>query len=101
MIEYVGKGLSDKTVKVFHTKESESIYSEITIKNIKWLVVSIYRPQNHSNMKAFFEKMTTCFDMALKKYENCFDIALKKYENCIIVRDFKVDMDKPDSPAYA
>ena len=87
----LGKGyLIRKTVKVFQTKESESIYSEITIKSIKWLVVSIYRPQNHSNMKAFFEKMTTCFDMALKKYENC-----------IIMRDFKVDMDNPDSPAYA
>ena len=41
-------------------------------------------------MNKFFEEMTTSLDMALKKYENC-----------IIMEDFYIDMDKPDSPGYA
>ena len=90
LIEYVRKGLSHKTIKIFQTKESESIFSEITIKNIKWLVVSIYRPRNDSNMNTLFEDMTTSPDMALKRYENC-----------IIMGYFNIDMDKPDSLPYA
>ena len=88
LIEYVRKGLPHKTMKIFQTKESESIFSEITIKNIKWLVVSIYRPPNDSNMNMFFEEMSPSLDMALKKYENCINMG-----------DFNIDMDKPDSPA--
>ena len=29
------------------------------------------------------------------------DMALRKYGNCIIIGDFDIDMDKPDSPACA
>ena len=54
LIEYARKGLPHKTVKIFQTKESESTFSEITIRKIKWLVVSIYRPPNNSNMNSFF-----------------------------------------------
>ena len=71
-------------------QESESIFSKITIENIKWLVVSIYRPSNYPNIIEFFEEMTTSLDMALKKYENC-----------IIMGDFNIDMDKPDSTTCA
>ena len=88
LIEYVRKGLPHKTMKIFQTKESESIFSEIIIKNIKWLVVSIYRSPNDSNMNMFFEEMSPSLDMALKKYENCINMG-----------DFNIDMDKPDSPA--
>ena len=75
-------------MKIFQFKKSESIFSEITIKNIKRLVVSIYRPPNDSNMIKFFKEMTTSLDMALKEYKNC-----------IIMGDFNIDRDKPDSPA--
>ena len=77
-------------MKIFQTKESESIFSGITIKNIKWLVVSIYGPPNDSNMNRFFEKTTTSLNMALKKHESC-----------VIMGDFNIDMNKPDSPACA
>ena len=76
--------------KNFQTEESDSIFSKITIKNIKWLVVSIYRPPNDSNMNKFFEEMT-----------NFFGIALERYKNYLIMGDLNIDMDKPDSPAYA
>ena len=77
-------------MKIFQTKESESIFSEITIKNIKWLVVSICRSPNDSNMNWLFEEMTTSLDMALKKYDNRF-----------IMTDFDIDMDEPDSQVCA
>ena len=68
MIECVRKGLPHKTIKIFKTKESESIFSEITIKNIKWLAVSIYRPPDESNINKLFEERTTSLDMTLKKH---------------------------------
>ena len=90
MTGYVRKGLPHKTMKIFQTKESGSIFSEITIRKIKWLVVRIYRLPNNSNVNSFFDEMTTLLDMALKKYENC-----------IIMGDFNIDTDKPYSPACA
>ena len=54
LTEYASKGLPHKTMKIFQTKESESTFSEITIRKIKWLVVRIYRPPNNSNMNSFF-----------------------------------------------
>ena len=54
LIEYVRKGLPHQTMKIFQTKESESLFSKITIKNIKRLLVSTYRPPNDSNMNKFF-----------------------------------------------
>lgn len=51
---------------------------------MKRVAVSIYSPPNDSNMKIFFEK-----------------VVLKKYENCIIMGDFNVDTNKPDSQAFA
>ena len=41
-------------------------------------------------MNKFFEETTMSLDMALKKYENC-----------IIMGDFNIDMDKPDSTTCA
>ena len=90
LTEYVRKTLFHKTMENFQTKESDSIFSKITIKNIKWLVVSIYRPPNDSNMNKFFEEMT-----------NFFGIALERYKNYLIMGDLNIDMDKHDSPAYA
>ena len=77
-------------MEIFQTKESEPILSEITIKNIKWLVFIIYRTPNDSNVNKFFEEMTISLDMVFKKYKNC-----------IIMGDFNIHMDKPYLPAYA
>ena len=64
-IDYVRKGLH-KTMKIFQTKESETVFSKITIRNIKWLAVSIYRPPNDSNKNKFFEEMTTFLTWLLR-----------------------------------
>ena len=38
----------------------------------------------------------------MTQHEKFFEeMALKKYENCIIIGDFHVDMNKPDSQASA
>ena len=85
LIEFVRKGLTHKPMKAFPTK-SESIFSGITIKNIKWLIVSIYRPPKDSNIKTFFEEMSVSLDKALQKYEKL-----------TVMGDFNIDLDKPDS----
>ena len=36
----------------------------MTIENINWLIVSIYRLPKDSDMKKFFEAMNTSLDMA-------------------------------------
>ena len=57
---------------------------------MKWLMVSIFRLPNDSNMDKFFEEMT--FSLG---------ITLKKQDNCIIAGDFNIYMDEPDSPTLA
>ena len=57
---------------------------------MKWLMVSIFRLASDLNMDKCFEKMT--FSLG---------ITLKKQDNCIIVGDFNIYMDEPDSPTLA
>ena len=102
MIEYVRKELPHKTTKIFQTKESELVFSKITIINIKWLVVSIYRPPNDSNInKSFAEwgKIRTRKNAVFGHFSR--SDALKNYEICIIMGDFNFDMDNPDLPVCA
>ena len=47
----------------------EIISSEVTIRNKKWAVFSVYRPPN-SNVKVFIETLETCLNKALSRYDN-------------------------------
>ena len=70
LIEFVKNGFISKRLKQYETKQSESIYSEFTIANRKWMCLSIYRPPNPNNMNTFFDEITACPSKAAVKYEN-------------------------------
>ena len=59
-----------KRLKVYETKQSESIYSEFTIANRKWICLNIYRPPNPNNVNTFFDQITACLNKAAVKCEN-------------------------------
>ena len=44
LIEFVKNGFISKRLKEYETKQSESICSELTIPNWKWICLNIYRP---------------------------------------------------------
>ena len=81
LIEFVKNGFISKRPKEYETKQSESIYSEFTIANRKWICLNIYRPPNPNNMNTFFDEITACLSKAAVKYENI-----------IIMGDFNIDI---------
>ena len=81
LIEFVRKGFICKRIKELETINSECICSELTIRNKKWICFSIYRPPYQSNLKCFFEELTS----SLSKASN-------KYENFIVMGDFNIDI---------
>ena len=70
LIEFVRKSLN-----------IEVIFSEVTISNKNWIIISIYIPPHYSNLLAFFKE--------LGKYLNQ---ACENYDNFIIMGDFNIDI---------
>ena len=70
LIEFVKNGFISKRLKEYGTKQSESICSEFTIANRKWICLNIYRLPNPNNMNNFFDEITACLSKAAVKYEN-------------------------------
>ena len=54
LIAYAKKGVISKDIKSFETKNSEVICSELTISKRKWIIFTVYRPPNSSNLTEFF-----------------------------------------------
>ena len=67
-----GDGLIEfvKRLTEYETKQSESICSELTIANRKWICLNIYRPPNPNNMNTFFHEITASLSKAAVKYDN-------------------------------
>ena len=69
LLEYVRKRIICKEIDQSELDGHEIISSEVTIRNKKWAVFSVYRPLN-SNVKVFIEKLETCLNKALSRYDN-------------------------------
>ena len=48
-----------RRLKECDTPHSETLCSEITISNKKWLCISIYRPPEANNLHSFFEELNS------------------------------------------
>ena len=79
-IEFVRKGLICKRL-VNDSLNIEAICSEVNIPNKNWIVFSIYRPPDYSNLLALFRQ--------LGKYLN---LASENYDNFIVMKDFNIDI---------
>ena len=82
VIEYVRCGLIRKRLPDFELQNFESICSEITIKNNKWFLLSVYRSPNSGNIPNFFCEMNQTLNRALSRYDNV-----------IIMGDLNIDLD--------
>ena len=89
LIEYVRKGVVCKQLNNFGINNNEIISSELTIRNKKWIIFSVYRPPHYSNLKNFFEELET----ALNK-------ALSIVDNVIVMGDFNIDCHNPNDSAF-
>ena len=58
LMEFVRKGLIYKRIEVPKNVVSEIIASDNTIKNMKWAIVSAYRPPNNFNIRNFFNDLS-------------------------------------------
>ena len=89
LIEYVRKGLIWKPFEDTINLNSEIILSEITVKNNKWAIFSVYRPLSNSNTETFLGDLWSI----LNKY-------LSKYDKIIIMGDFDIDVKNKANPNF-
>ena len=67
---YVRKGVVCNRVPILETRSLELLCSELVVNKKKWIVYSIYRPPESSNIDAFFTDLSITLNSALDKYEN-------------------------------
>ena len=77
LIEFVKNVFIFKRLKEYEIQQSESVCSDFTIANRKWICLNIYRPPNPNNLNNFFDEITA---------------SLSKYENIVMIGDFNVDI---------
>ena len=71
------KGLICKRRRKYESINIEVICSELTISNRNWIIFSIYRSPDYSNLLAVF-----------KELENNVNQASESYDNFIVIEDF-------------
>ena len=69
-----------RPMKQLEPKNSEILCSELTVRKIKWIIVSVYRPPTSSNLKIFFEEL-----------EKTLEEATAEYDNVIVMGDINID----------
>lgn len=89
LIEYVGKGVICKQLHNIGIVENEIICSEITIRNKKWIIISIYRPPSYLNLTQFSYEL-----------EKILNNALSKCDNIIVLGDINIDFYNPSGSGY-
>ena len=70
LLVYIRKGTPCKRLKIFEDASIESICFEITVKQRKWIIFSIYRPPYDNNLQQYFDYISKMVDKALGKNEN-------------------------------
>ena len=53
--------------------------SEVTISNKYWVIFSIYRPPDYSNLLAFFEELGKCLDQVSENFDNFIFIVMTNF----------------------
>lgn len=63
--------------------------SVLTIRNKKWIIISIYRPPSYLNLTQFFYEL-----------EKILNNALSKCDNIIVLGDINIDFYNPSGSGY-
>ena len=70
LIQFTRKGVVCNRVSNFENPQIECICSEPMVCKKRWVVFSVYRPPEASNMELFFRKLSSSLNSALDKYDN-------------------------------
>ena len=70
IMQFVRKGMVCNRVSTLENPTIECIYSDLMVCKKRWVIVSIYRPPEASNLELFFKEMSSSLNSALDKYEN-------------------------------
>ena len=89
LLEFVRKGLNCKAITMPANITSEIISSELTIKNKKRTVFSVYRTPKESNPITFFQDLT----FLLNKH-------LSTYDNAVVMGDFSIDVKEVTNQSF-
>ena len=89
LIAYAKKGVICKETKSLETANSEVICTELTISKKKWIIFTVYRPPNSSNLLNFFAEL-----------KQSLELAFGKYDNIIIMGDINIDIYNQSDAGY-
>ena len=78
-IVYIKEGIISKRLNKLEGTNMESICIELTISNIRWCILFIYRPPNNNKNNFFIELHFLLSEIILK------------YENFMIIGDLNID----------
>ena len=70
LMQFVRKGMVCNRIPSLEPQSLEIICSELVVNKTKWIIYSLYRPPEISNIDLFFENLSTSLNNALDKYGN-------------------------------
>ena len=70
LMQFVRKGVVCNRVSTFESSTIEIICSDLMVCKKRWVIFSIYRPPDASNLELFFRELSTSLNSALDKYDN-------------------------------
>ena len=73
-IDFESKGLICKRLRKYELLNIEVICSEVTISNKNWVIFSIYRQLDYSNLLAFFKELGKYLNQACENYDNFIEM---------------------------
>ena len=85
VIEYIRSGLTRKRLYDF-----ESVCLEISIKNTKWFLLSVYRSPISGNIPNFLFEINQTLNKSMSRYDNVI----------IIMGDINIDLDDKKVPGF-
>ena len=88
-MQFVRKGVVCNRASVLESHAIEIICSDLMVSKKRWVIFSIYRPPDASNLELFFRELSSSLNLALKKYDNV-----------IIMGDIKIDTHDIQHPGY-
>ena len=89
LMHFFRKGVVCNRVPAFESLNNELICPDLLVCKKKWIIFSIYRPPEASNLELFFRELSFSLNSALDKYENV-----------IIMGDININTHDTQHPGY-
>ena len=88
-MQLVRKGVVCNRASALESHAIEIICSDLMVSKKRWVIFSIYRPPDASNLELFFRELSSSLNSALDKYDNV-----------IVIGDINIDTHDIQHPGY-